>query len=129
MKRYWNSLARATFKKVKLHDAQNPAQYIGRKVLAGKLVDQIETLIDGRKLPLITPILSEPEEITITSIIGSRPFEKYFELNGGTHHCHMYSFFVQLMEDRCPTKEEMDDFELASQVKNIRSLDGTPKKN
>lgn len=111
-KAFFSRVTKATFQKLKLHDANDPRQYIGKTIMATKELD------------------SEPEPVVISDIKGcvAEHLNKYFQING-THFCHMFSFFTQLMEGRVPSKEEMDEFELASQVTKIREIkDGATKK-
>lgn len=114
-KRYWNSVVRTVFPKLALTDFGDPRQYIGKRVLAVKELGAPE------------------EDIVITHIqgaagAGATHLQKYFVING-THFVHMYSFFTQMLEGRAPTKEEMDEFELASQIKDIKEVkDGQTQK-
>lgn len=108
MKRFWNSLHQVRFKKIRLEDSADPRQYIGQKVLAAKEMG------------------AEPEQIEIKHVLGSVAHPKYFEING-THWVHMYSFFTQMMEGRIPTPEEMDEFELASQITKVKELNDGKK--
>lgn len=98
--RFWHRVTKAVFPKMKLHDQENPESYIGREILA-------------------RPELDAPDEkIKIEHIKGSLRHAKQFEING-THWVHMYSFFTQMLENRTPTPEEMDEFETASQITRI----------
>lgn len=112
-KRFWNSLTKATFKKVKLDDAISPNAFIGKAVTAQ---------LGGREGP--------EEEVTIKNVgpcVGLG-LEKYLTINE-THVCHTFSFFSQLMEGRKPTDDELKEFELASAVVKIKELsDGSPKR-
>jgi hypothetical protein len=111
-KRFWNSLTKATFKKVKLDDAISPNAFIGKAVTAQ---------LGGKE--------GSEEEVIIKSVgpcIG-QGLEKYLTVNE-THVCHTFSFFSQLMEGRKPTDEELSEFELASDVVKIKELsDGSTK--
>lgn len=102
--RFWNSIKKVTpFARMKLEDALDPNQFIGRKVLARKT-------------------LSDPdEEMTVEDIKGcvAPHLIKHFQING-THICSMFSFYTQMLENRTPTEEEMNEFNLASDVKDIR---------
>ncbi len=103
-KRFWNSLTRATFKKFKLEDAISPNAFIGKTVFAHKGAP------DG-----------ERESVKIESILGSKRWTKCMEING-THLVTMLSFFTQLMEGREPSPEENAEFELATEIKDIREI-------
>lgn len=102
--RFWNSIKKVTpFARMKLEDAQDPRSFIGRSVLARKT-------------------LSDPdEEVIIADIKGciAADLIKHFQINE-THICSMFSFYTQMLENRTPTDEEMNEFDLASDVKDIR---------
>lgn len=111
-KAYFSRVTKAAFRKLQLHDSHDPNSYIGRKVMARRELD----------LP--------DEEIVVSDVKGcvAEHLQKYFQING-THFCHMFSFFTQMLESRVPSDEEMAEFELASQVKKIREIkDGQAKK-
>lgn len=76
------------------------------------------------------------EEVVIESVLGcaamglekeqENRLVKYFQING-SHFCHMLSFYMQLEGDengvkRLPTKEEIDEIELATQIVAIKEL-------
>lgn len=106
MGRYWNSLTKAVFKKHRLDDAISPLAFIGKSVVAHK------GAIDG------------PEErLEIKSILGSKAKElaRYLEING-SHLVHSLSFFTQLMEGRVPTQDELNEFDLATDVVKIKEI-------
>lgn len=108
-KRFWSSITRQVFPKMKLHELGDPTIYAGREVLARKEMDAPDELI------------------TIKTAQGSRVHLKHFEING-THWVSMCSFFMQMIDGRVPTPEEEAEFELATQVKEIRSIDGKKEK-
>ncbi len=83
----------------------DPREFIGRKVWA-------------------KPDLEAPaEEIVLQDIAGSIKHVKFFEING-THWVRMDSFYTQMLENRLPSKEEEEEFELATEIKDIRPLKG-----
>jgi hypothetical protein len=104
VKQYWSNLIRTPFRKMKL-GVDDPNVYVGRTILAQPELG------------------AEPEEVTIQHVVGcvAPHLNKYFQING-THFCHMFSFFKQVLENRLPTKEENDEFELASQITKIRDI-------
>lgn len=101
-KQYWGNLIRTPFKKMRLEDANDPRQYIGRTVLAAK---------PGQ----------EPEEVTIKEILGNLKNQKQFQING-EYLVTMFSFFTQLLDGRLPTAEEEAEFELATDITDIKPL-------
>lgn len=82
----------------------DPRRYIGKTIIAHKELHD-----------------EEPEEVTIKTILGSMPHPKYFEVNG-THFVHTLSFYEQVLNNRLPSKEEIDEFELATEIKTIKEV-------
>ncbi len=108
VKRYWNSLAKnvSPLRKVKLEDARDPSDFIGRTILAR------------------TSLNSSDEPIVIADVRGciAKDLIKHFQING-THLVSMFSFFIQMLEGRLPSQAEEDEFNLASDVKDIKVKD------
>lgn len=69
------------------------------------------------------------EKIVIERVVGSMVYPKFFEINS-SHHCNMLSFYTQMLENRLPTQAELEEFELATQIKEIREkVDAAPEKS
>lgn len=102
-KRFSPKVFKTLFPKIKLDDVGDPRVHLGKMVLAQKTLD------------------SPFEEVKVNSILGNIKHLKHFEING-THLVSMFSFFTQMDEGRLPTKEEEAEFELASDVKDIREI-------
>lgn len=69
------------------------------------------------------------EEIKIRDIRGcvAQELQKYFQVNG-THLVSMFSFYMQMEEGRLPTQVEENEFNLATDIKDIRKIDGGQEK-
>lgn len=109
---FWSKLTKLAFPKYSLEDAVSPLAFVGKSVVAHKASP------DGPE-----------EKVVIKDILGSRQWPKYFEINGA-YLVHAFSFFSQVMDNRMPAKEEMDEFELATQITQIKEIgdkNGTPK--
>ena len=92
---FWNAIKK---KKAKIAlDESDPRQWLGKSCLASDTVN------------------GELEEVQIKSIVGSMVYPKHFEING-THLVPVLSFYIQMMENRLPTEEEAEEFELATQI-------------
>lgn len=107
VRRYWEQFAKnvTPLRKIKLQDQINPNQFMGKKLLARRAIDGTD------------------EEVDIQEIKGSLRYPKQFQING-SHFCHMFSFYSQMLDGRVPTDEEMAEFELASDVKGIKEING-----
>lgn len=46
---------------------------------------------------------------------------KHFQING-THFCSIYSFYVQMLENRMPSKEEEQEFEVATDIIKVKEI-------
>lgn len=106
IKRFFSQTFKTVFPRIKLNEFESdPNVFMGQTVLA-------------------RPELDAPdEEVEIKQVKGcvAPHLQKYFEING-THFCHMFSFYTQMMEKRVPSQDEMDEFELASQIKDIKTM-------
>lgn len=109
-KRFWSSVIRTPFKKMALQDANDPRRFIGKTVLAQPNLD------------------ADAEPIKVKEVVGVRAVTdpkliRYYQING-THLCHMLSFHLQVEEGRVPSKEELDEFDLATDVVKIKEIGG-----
>lgn len=114
-KPFWSSVTRAVFPRMKLQEAGNPNVFAGRTVMARPELDAPDekiTIFDVKGCAAITGMDLALRERLI----------KHYQVNG-THYCHMFSFHTQMEEGRVPSDEELAEFELATNIKSIRSTD------
>lgn len=119
VKAFFGKVFNTTFKKMRLEDSIHPDQFIGRTILASRHLDEA------------------PEEVTIKNVqgcaaIGLKDEEKArllkcFQING-THIVSMLSFYTQLIDGKLPTAEEEAEFNLATDIKDIRETNGKKSK-
>lgn len=101
----FSQIVHTPFKKWKLDNVTSPVKFIGKKIKA--------------RLEMDAP----DEEITIEHVCGSLAHVKHYEING-THWVSILSFHMQLEEGREPTKEEEEEFNLATEIKDIKEIRG-----
>lgn len=114
-KPFWSSVTRAVFPKLKLQDAHDPRSFIGREVYA-------RPELDAPDEALIVRDIRGCAAITGMDLALRERLIKHYQING-THYCHMFSFHTQMEEGRIPSDEELAEFELATNIKSIRSTD------
>lgn len=110
--RFWN-VVRTPFKKLNLSEG-DPNVFKGKIVMAQKEFDAPfeEVVVNDVRGCVALGEMTEAERARLV---------KSFQING-THYCSIQSFYWQILEGRLPTPEEIEEFELATQITKIKEI-------
>ncbi len=101
----FSKLIKTQFNKLRLENAIGPQEFI------------------GKELWVVRNLGDEPEKVLVTDIKGcvAEHLAKYFQISG-KYLCHMFSAYTQLIEGRVPSEAELQEFEIASDIKDIKEV-------